>query len=110
MILDDDARYYLFHDLTLTVDPTGSDVVLEITLDDVAVTGSPFAMTWQGTPTEGVDEWSQTARTDARFCGPNATPEGSDVQVDFGWYVAQALVTLDDGQIVPGPTKRLQVR
>lgn len=101
--LDDDARLYLYADLTLSVDPTGSTVQLE-------VDATKYAMTWQGTPVAASGVWKQTARTTAKFIGSAVTVTSSDVQLTSGRHPTQALVTMADGQVIPGSSVPLDVR
>lgn len=103
MRLDDDGRVYLYSDLTLTVDPTGSTVKLE-------VDGVLHNMSWQEEPVVSGSTWRQTARTVAMFCGSAVTPTGSDVQLTVGRHMSQPIVTAADGQIIPGSQIPIDVR
>lgn len=103
MTLDDDARVYLTGSLTVSVDPTGSTVELE-------VDGSRYPMAWVGSPVASSGRWVQDAKTTYRFCGSNATAVGSDVKLTAGTHAAQILVTLTDGQVVPGSNQRIEVQ
>ena len=106
MRLDDDARQYIYADLTLTVDPTDSTVVLKV--DD-----TDHAMVWQGdsvqTAPEPAARWTQTARTVEKFCGSAVTP-GPDVQLTVGRHLAQVIVSTADGQELPASQFDINVR
>ena len=103
MKLDDDALLNLFWDATLTFDPTGSTVVLE-------VDGTQHAATWLAAPVQSGGSWTQTARTTARFAGSAVTVSGSDVQPATGRRMCQWLVTTADGQRVPSQEFALDVK
>lgn len=114
MILDDDARLYLRVDWTLGVDPTGGSCLLEV----IGATGSPYAMTlgtatsataWDARTRTNVTRWAVTAQTTSMFVG-SARAAGGDVQLAPGDYAAQPLLTLPDGQIIPGWTSTLTIR
>ena len=102
MILDDDAKLYLYSPVELTVDPTGSTVELE-------VGSTRYAMAWQGSPVAGIGKWTQTARTTAKFCGSSTTAVGTDVKLAAGIYDLQVIVTPTDGQVIPGPRDEMKV-
>lgn len=104
MILDDDARVYLTSPLQITVDPTGSTVELEVD------NGTRYPMAWVGSPVAAGGKWTQEAKTTYRFCGSNATVVGTDVALAVGQHSAQVLVTLSDGQVVPGKDDRLTIK
>lgn len=73
MNLDRGTRTRLFVDMELDVDPTGSTV-------DVAVDGTWYPATWQGTAVQSGTKWRQTARTNGYFAGPDvASPNGAVV-------------------------------
>ena len=103
MNLDDDARVNIRWDASLTFDPTGSTVELE-------VDGTRHAMSWQGSPVSAGGRWTQRALTNDRFCGSAATPIGSDVALTVGSHPAQPIVTTADGQVVPGTLSRIDSR
>lgn len=107
MILDDDARVYLTSSLEVTVDPTGSTVELE-------VGSTRYPMAWVGSPVtatvKGVQVWRQDAKTTYRFCGSSATAAGTDVALTAGTHRAQPIVTLSDGQVLPGSSQRVEVQ
>lgn len=114
MIVDDDGRTYLWVDAELSADPSGSTPVLEVTLGDTPIAGSPFEMAWQGVPVDlGTVEtpgpWTQTARTTVRFCGSNATAGAGDVKPGAGSYYAQLHLDAPDGQIPVGELHRLEI-
>lgn len=92
-VIDDDAKLYLWFDATLTFDPAGSTVELE-------VDATRYAMTWQGSPTVVGSTWTQTARSTQMFAGSNAGSVGSPVALTAGRHQAQPIVTTG-GQVVP---------
>ena len=94
MRLDSDARHPLTWHGTMTADPTSATVALEV--DEVV-----YAMAWDGAATESLAGWLRSAQTADMFCGSDVTPVGSDVQLVPGRHVAQVLVTLADGQVIP---------
>jgi hypothetical protein len=102
MRLDDDAKVFLFADLTLSVDPTGSTVELE-------VDSTRYAMTWQGSPASSGGKWTQTARTNVKFAGSAQTVTGGDVKLTAGRHDTQPIVTLSDGQVLAAPADVLYV-
>ncbi len=100
MKLDEDAKVYVWWDAELTVDPTGSTVVIEID-------GTSRAMTWQGSPVSAGGKWTQTARTTDKVAGSTVTPGAGLIVLTAGSHTTKPLVTTADGQVVPGPNGRI---
>lgn len=94
MRLDSDARHPLTWHGTMSTDPSTATIALEV--DEVF-----YPMVWDGAATESLAGWLRSAQTADMFCGSDVTPTGSDVQLSPGRHVAQVLVTLTDGQVVP---------
>lgn len=94
MRVDNDARLFISWDATLTFDPAGTSVVLNID-------GTPYTMTWQGVAVAVGATWTQTARTGVKFAGSTAPIAGTDVRLTAGRHTCEPVVTLGDGQIVP---------
>lgn len=103
MRLDDDAKLFVWYDFTLSFDPTGSTVGLD-------VDGTRHPMEWQATPVEAGSSWTQTAKTTERFCGTAATAGTGDVALTAGRHMAQAIVTPGDGQVVPAAEFAIDVK
>lgn len=93
MNIDDDAKLYLWWDATLTFDPTGSTVEIEID-------ATRYPMTWQGAPVAAAGSWTQTARTTSMFAGSNAGTVGAPVVLTVGRHLGQPIVSVG-GQVVP---------
>jgi hypothetical protein len=91
MILDASTRTQILVDMTLSFDPTGSTVELQVD------GGAWHAATWQDTATTigvGKDKrWMQSARTSDYFAGPLATAAGATV-LTAGKHLTQTRVTL----------------
>lgn len=93
MIIDDDAKVFIYWDATLTFDPTTSTVELDIS-------GTRYAMTWQGSPVVVGNKWLQTAKTTQLFRGSSANNTNSPVALTPGTYLGEPIVTIGS-QIVP---------
>lgn len=91
----------LLDDLTVTIDPTGSDVELGIRQVDGTVTWYPAA--WLDTPVKILDDpdtWFQTAQTTDYFAGPDAELTGSPVVLTTGRHLTQTRVSKGQDVIV----------
>lgn len=100
MNLDNDAQVYLWWDADLTANPTGSTVVYE--LDGVSK-----GMTWQGSPVQVGSRWTQTARSVDKVAGSSVTPAAGLNVLTSGSHTVKPIVTLSDGQVVPGLKDRI---
>ena len=107
--IDDDEKKPLRWLAGFDADPATATAVLEVTLAGVQVSGSPFAMSWQGVASQSGTTWSRIAQTDALFCGSSTTTSGSDVKLAAGTYVAEPRATFGS-QVVTGPRSILVVR
>lgn len=92
MKLHTDTRTRLLVDMTLDVDPTGSTVA-------IAVDGTWYPATWQGTAVEKSGKWMQTAQTTGYFAGPTATASGA-VVLSPGRHRTKSKVTVGGDVLV----------
>lgn len=101
--LDADARRKIGTTVTVSsgADLTGATVQLEV--DNVR-----WPMSW--TSTGAAPLLSRTAETSGCATGPDATPAGGDLDLTVGRHVAKVVVTLADGQVIPGATAIIDVR
>jgi hypothetical protein len=100
MRFDNDTRTRLIADLTLSIDPAGSTV-------EVQVDSTWYPATWQDSPVETSGRWTQTARTTGYFAGPNAAASGA-VVLTAGPHSTQIRVT-KGGDILVQPSTRINV-
>jgi hypothetical protein len=63
MRFDAGTRTRIIATIELDFDPTGSTV-------EVAINGTWYPATWQGTPVSSAGKWTQAARTTGYFAGP----------------------------------------
>lgn len=109
MRFDSDTRTRLIATMTLDFNPTGSTVEVEID-------GVWYPATWQGTAVEGkqrrngatVDTWTQQARTDGYFAGPDVASPGSAVVLTLGTHLTQTRVT-SGGDVIAENSNRIDV-
>lgn len=96
---DEGTRTRIFARMTLDFDPTGSTVELQV--DD-----EWYDATWLGSPVRLGEKWTQTARTDGYFAGPDVETPDSAVVLSDGLprHRTKTRITLDQDVIVANST------
>lgn len=103
MNLNRATRTRILDDLTVTIDPTGSTVELNID-------GTWYPATWLGSPVQvGTvpPKWTQTAQTTGYFAGPDATASGATVLVAGQHFTLSRVTSGQD--IIVGVSSRIDV-
>lgn len=96
---DEGTRSRILAKMTLDFDPTGSTVELQV--DD-----EWHAATWLGSPVHQSGKWTQTARTNEYFAGPDVDPLDGAVELSDGLprHRTKTRVTLGGDIIVANST------
>lgn len=97
MKFDAGTKTRVIADMTLSIDPDGSTV--EIQVDDTW-----YPATWQGTAVEAGGKWTQTAQTDGYFAGPDVAIPGAAVVLDTRRHLTQTRVTSGSDVLVEDST------
>lgn len=104
MRLDDDARVILGWTAELTTDPTDATVVLQIGNDE------RHPMTWTSDAEQNGSRWTRKAQTVDMLAGTKRPDGSGDIHLPRGRHMAEVILTMPDGQVLPSQPFPIDVR